>query len=329
MSEKMKAAFFSDNTYWVKGGHIIDLVFGQGRRQQITDMTDLYPEIITSENFEEHASSLSDLEVIFSTWEMPKLTGEQVKKMPALKAVLYAAGATRMFRDPFEQNGVAVCSATAANGIPVAEFALSQILLSGAGYWYNTRNCIDEHHTEMFNNFRGFGNYGKRVAILGNGTISNYLQDFLRHHTLEVVVVPSRASSRTVSLEEAFETSFAVVNLFPDRDDNAGILSAGLFRRMIRYAVFINLGRGRQVNELDLAAVMDERPDLTALLDVQYPEPPKNGSKLYSLSNVQLTSHIAGSKAAELVRMADYMIEDFHRLEKGEPLKYQVQAGQL
>jgi phosphoglycerate dehydrogenase-like enzyme len=74
---------------------------------------------------------------------------------------------------------------------------------------------------------------------------------------------------------------------------------------------------------------MAERPDLTALLDVQYPEPPKDDSKLYELSNVQLTSHIAGSSSAELVRMADYMIEEFQRLEKGEPLQHEVQPGQL
>lgn len=325
----MKAAVFNNDVPWVKDGRIFDKVFAKGRSEKLSELTDLYPEQITSDNFEDHVENLKDLEVIFSTWDMPQLTEEQVRKIPKLKAVFYAAGATNHFREPFEKNGVIICSGTAANGIPVAEFALGQILLAGAGYWRNSRECVDAHSTYTLNNHRGCGNYGARVAILGNGTISNYLQEFLKPHDLDVVVVPSRIENRTLSLEEAFETSIAIVNLFPDRDDNAGVFNADLFRRMMDSAVFINVGRGRQVNEEDLISVMKERPDLTALLDVQWPEPPDDGSELYTQPNIILSGHHAGSKGNELIRMADWMIEDFQRLEKGEPLRYQVQPGQL
>jgi len=329
MKPKMKAAIFNNDVPWVKDGRIFDKVFAQGRREKLAELTDLYPEQITSDNFEAHVENLKDLDVIFSTWAMPKLSEEQVKKLPKLKAVFYAAGATSHFREPFEKNGVVVCSATAANAVPVAEFALAQVLLAGAGYWRNSRECVDSKSTYTLNNHRGHGNYGARVAILGNGCISNRLQEFLAPHKLEVIVVPARAANRTISLEEAFATSIAVVNLFPDRDDNAGVFNAPLFRSMIDSAVFINVGRGRQLNEPDLIAVMKERPDLTALLDVQWPEPPEDGSELYTLPNIRLSGHHAGSKGTELIRMADYMIEDFQRLERGEPLQHQVQPGQL
>ncbi len=325
----MKAAIFNDDVPWIKEGRIFDKVFAAGRRARLAEITDLYPEQITSANFEEHAGNLADLEVIFSTWDMPRLTQEQVRTMPALKALFYAAGATNHFREPFEKNGVIVCSATAANAIPVAEFALAQVLLAGAGYWRNSRECTNSTSAHTLNNHRGHGNYDARVAILGNGSISKRLQEFLAPHKLEVVVVPARADNRIISLEEAFATSIAIVNLFPDRDDNAGVFAAPLFRSMMDSAVFINLGRGRQVNEADLVTVMKERPDLTALLDVQWPEPPVEGSDLYTLPNIRLSGHIAGSKGTELMRMADYMIEDFLRLERGEPLRHQVQPGQL
>lgn len=327
MPPKIKAAVFHNEVSWMKGA--FEKVFAQGRLERLAKITDLYPVRINSKNFEEHIEKLHDLEVIFSTWDMVPLTEAQVKKLPKLKAVFYAAGATRNFREPFEKNGVIVCSATAANAIPVAEFALAQVLLAGAGYWRNSRECVDAHSTHTLNNHRGHGNYGVRVALLGNGAISNKLQEFLSLHALEVIVVPARAENRTISLEEAFATSIAVVNLFPDRDDNAGIFNASLFRSMMNSAVFINVGRGRQVNEADLISVMKERPDLTALLDVQWPEPPEDGSELYTVPNIHLSGHHAGSKGAELIRMADYMIDDFQRLEKGEPLQYQVQPGQL
>jgi len=260
---------------------------------------------------------------------MVQLTEDQVCRLPNLKAVFYAAGATGYFREPFEKNGVIVSSAAPANAIPVAEFALAQVLLAGAGYFRNSRECICPEASSQQASFRGHGNYGGRVAILGNGSISNRLQELLSHHNLEVVVVPSRAENRTVSLEEAFETSFAVVNLFPNRDDNVGVLKGNLFGRMINSAVFINVGRGLQVSEPEMIQTLKDRPDLTALLDVQYPEPPEAQSELYILPNVQLSAHIAGSKGAELIRMADYMIEEFLRFRAGEPLLYQVRDDQL
>ncbi len=329
MVRKMKAAFFNNNVDWAGAGHIVDKVYAKDRQERIAELTDLHPEMITAENFESQLDRIRDIDVIFSTWGMVPLTAAQLEQLPHLRAVFYAAGATQHFREPFIARGITVCSAASANAIPVAEFALAQVLLAGAGYFRNSRECVDARHTEVGNSFRGHGNYGGRVSLLGNGAISTRLQELLAHHKLEVIVVPSRKESRTIALEEAFETSFAVVNLFPDRDDNAGIFSAALFRSMMNSAVFINVGRGRQVNEPDLIQVLKERSDLTALLDVQWPEPPVDGSELYTLPNIRLSAHIAGSKEAELTRMADYMIEDFQRLEKGEPLVCEVQPGQL
>jgi len=325
--KKMKAALFQEDFSFMPD--VVARVFGQGRMERIKELTDLYPVRITQANFEEHAEHLQDLEVIFSTWSMVKLSAEQVRQLPNLKAVFYAAGATGAFRVPFQENGVIVSSAAAANAIPVAEFALAQVLLAGAGYFRNSRECRDPVSASQTGSYRGHGNYKGRVSILGNGAISTHLQELLAHHDLEITVVPSRVENRKVSLEEAFKTSFAVVNLFPNRDDNAGVLNGDLFRRMIDSAVFINVGRGRQVNEAELVQVMKERPDLTALLDVQHPEPPENGSELYTVPNIKLSAHIAGSKGSELLRMADYMIEELIRFQRGEPLLYQVKADQL
>ena len=75
--------------------------------------------------------------------------------------------------------------------------------------------------------------------------------------------------------------------------------------------------------------IWSARPDLTALLDVTMPEPPEEGSRFYEMPNVHLSTHIAGSMNDEIVRMADYMIEDFRRWEEGVPLNYQVTPERL
>ena len=57
-----RAALFYD--YPIKDGD----VFGQGRRQAIEKLTDLYPEVINAKNFDEQASNLAGVEVVFATW---------------------------------------------------------------------------------------------------------------------------------------------------------------------------------------------------------------------------------------------------------------------
>ena len=52
-------------------------------------------------------------------------------------------------------------------------------------------------------------------------------------------------------------------------------------------STFINTARGGVVNEEEMIAVLERRPDLFALLDVTQHEPqPEEGSSLYTLENV-------------------------------------------
>ena len=175
----------------------------------------------------------------------------------------------------------------------------------------------------------GPGAYGRTVTLIGAGAISTRVAELLKNFDLNVIVVPSRKERRTVSLEEAFAQSQVVSNHLPNRDDNVGVLNKALFESMPQNAVFINTGRGRQVNETDLAEVLVKRPDLTAILDVTWPEPPEADSPLYKLPNVWLTPHIAGSLNDEVRRMADYAIADFRNYAEGKPLQYRVSESML
>ncbi|MBZ0295568.1 MAG: glycerate dehydrogenase, partial [Anaerolineae bacterium] len=101
------------------------------------------------------------------------------------------------------------------------------------------------------------------------------------------------------------------------------------FHMMKPNATFINTARGAIVREDEMIEVLQQRPDITALLDVTYPEPPVAGSPLYTLPNVMLTPHIAGSMAEECHRMGYYMLEELERYVAGEPLRYQITREQF
>ena len=99
--------------------------------------------------------------------------------------------------------------------------------------------------------------------------------------------------------------------------------------RRARTSDFINTGRGATVAQDEMIAVLRQRPNLTALLDVTNPEPPLPDSPLHELLNVHLSTHLAGSIGDEVVRMADYMIDEFERWARGEPLRYAVTLEML
>jgi phosphoglycerate dehydrogenase-like enzyme len=73
-----------------------------------------------------------------------------------------------------------------------------------------------------------------------------------------------------------------------------------------------------------LIEVASRRPDLHFVLDVTHPEPPVEGSPLYSLPNVILTPHIAGSMDEECRRMGRYMVEELRRYVNGEDFRWGI-----
>ena len=93
--------------------------------------------------------------------------------------------------------------------------------------------------------------------------------------------------------------------------------------------VFINTGRDAQVVEDDLIRALKEKPEWTAVLDVTHPEPPKEDSELYTMENVFLTPHVAGSAGDECFRMGEYMIEEAKRYLNDEVLLYEVTLKML
>lgn len=320
-----KAAFFGQSE------ERLNYVYAQERREQVATLADLYPHLVNLDNFDDHVDHLQDLEVIFTTWGMPKLQDEHLKQLPNLKIVFYGAGSVQSFARPFLNRNIKVCSAWRANAVPVAEYTLAQILLANKGYYRNISDCTT-YEGRTNSPFKGRGNFGATVALLGAGAIGSILINLLKPFHLNIIVFDpflpdARAQElgvQKVSLEDAFTQGDIVSNHLANNEQTKGMLHKAHFSRLQDHATFINTGRGATIVEADLIAELQKRLTLTALLDVTFPEPPEPNSPFYTLPNVYLTSHIAGSLNDEVVRMADYMIEEFQRYQKGEPLQHEV-----
>ena len=322
---KKKAAFFGDRQ------ERLDYVYAAGRRERVAEIVNLYPHTVSLNNFDDHVSKLQDLEVIFTTWGMSPLQKEHLDQLPNLKIVFYGAGSVQKFARPFLEHGIKVCSSWRANAVPVSEYTLAQILLANKGYYRNIRDC-QTYEGRKNSPFKGRGNFGATVALLGAGAIGTLVINLLKPFHLNIIVfdpfLPDERATelgvRKVSLEEAFRQGDVVSNHIANNEQTHGMLHGARFSLLQNHATFINTGRGATIIEADLISELQKRPTITALLDVTFPEPPKPDSLFYTLPNVTLTSHIAGSHNDEVHRMADYAVEEFLRWEKSEPLHHEV-----
>ncbi len=127
-----------------------------------------------------------------------------------------------------------------------------------------------------------------------------------------------------VSLDEACARADVVSLHTPWLKETEKMITGAHFRAMKQGATFLNTARGAVVDEPAMVEVLTERPDLFAVLDVTHPEPPAPDSPLYTLPNVILTPHIAGSMHNECRRMGQYAVDECRRYLAGEPLRWQV-----
>ena len=283
--------------------------------------------------------AFKDVKCIFSTWGMPSFTKEEVKEIfPSLECVFYAAGTVQMFAREFLENNVRVFSAYAANAVPVASYTIAQIILANKGFFTlcNKEYCKDRQKSKAKVG-QYPGNYNVKVGIIGAGMIGSMVCEGIQAHDVEVMVFdPFLSDERAkelgaekTDLKTLFKECFVISNHLANNEKTQGMLGYDLFSSMQENAVFINTGRGAQVVESELIDVLTQRPDITAILDVTYPEPPLEDSKFYTLDNCILTPHIAGSSGNEVHRMAEYMKEQFENWLDGKPTKYEVTLKML
>ncbi|MBE6811466.1 MAG: hydroxyacid dehydrogenase [Ruminococcaceae bacterium] len=307
-------------------------------RKQLSETYGLEPDfVLTQENLSTKTERARDIDYIFSTWNMPSWSAEEIKAyLPNLKAVFYAAGTVQYFAKPFLENGVRVFSAWKANGLPVAEYTFAQIILANKKYFqYVRKNPFGWMKKEKVN--ISLGNYKFKVGILGDGAIGSEVIDRLKTLECDIYLFSITKSAEEAekegihlcSLAEIFKECDVISNHLANNPQTQKMITKELLCSMKPDATFINTGRGAQVDEKGLCIALMQEPQRTALLDVTHPEPPEFYSPLWYLPNVFMTPHIAGSLGQEVWRMADYMYKESIALTNNQDLHYEVTAEML
>ena len=316
---------------FILGKDAFSKIYDEAGRARINELCDIIAPPQTCDSVVANPDILKDVEIIFSGWGCPEMNAELLSHAPKLKALFYGAGSVKGVVTPeFWARNIVLTSSWAANAVPVAEFALAEIIFSlKLGWTYVLGMKRDKKYMQRSD---CAGGYNSTVAIISLGMIGRKLAVKLRDFDVNVIAYDPFAKQEDaadlgvelVSLEEAFRRADVVSVHTPWLKETENMIGGALIRSMKQRATLINTSRGAIINEPEMCAVLAERPDITAVLDVTYPEPPDDDSPLWTLPNVVLTPHIAGSLNGECSRMGQYAIDECERFLKGEPLQYRL-----
>jgi phosphoglycerate dehydrogenase-like enzyme len=310
----------------------LDLVYGSEDRRSLDELVEITDLVLTPDNWRDHTDVLAEADFIFSGWKSPKYDQDFLAAAPRLKAVFYAAGSIRYcVSDAFWARDIAITSAYEANAVPVAEYTVATTILALKQFW---------RRADLARQGKGWGDHTRpipgsfraTIGLVSFGMIARKVAEMLAVYDVNVVVhCPFLTESealllnvRRASLDEIFRTADVVSIHTPVLPATIGMIDGRLVSLMKSDAALINTARGVILDQPSVIAALRARPDLTAILDVTNPEPPQADDPLFTLPNVVVTPHIAGSHGRECERMGSYMLEEFRRYQNGQPLRWRI-----
>jgi phosphoglycerate dehydrogenase-like enzyme len=164
----------------------------------------------------------------------------------------------------------------------------------------------------------GMGGVGKAVALrahaFGMRVLGVDIEDVEKPDFVERIVKPDQ-------LGEIASECDVMVSCVPSTPESHKMIDGDIFGRMKPSSYFINVSRGKVVDEDALIEALQADRLAGAGLDVTYVEPCPPDSRLWDLPNVILTAHSAGSSQHVRPRALQVFIDNLHRYVKGEPLE--------
>jgi phosphoglycerate dehydrogenase-like enzyme len=278
---------------------------------------------------------LAGVDVLLTGWGCPQITPEVLDAAPKLRAIVHAAGSVKGFVTPVAfGRGIQVTSAVVANALPVAEYTVAMIVLSGKRAFRLGAEYKRDRQRPDPSNLPG--NYGTTVGLLGASRIGRMVADRLRSFDLEVLIsdpylTPAGAAelgAELVELDDLFRCSDILSVHAPLLPETVGLVDARLLGLLRDGSVLINTARGKVVDARALEAEC-VAGRLDAVLDVTDPEPLPPDSPLLDLPNVFLTPHVAGALGNEVARLGELAVGEVERLAAGRPLQHAISPAEL
>ncbi|MFH1143500.1 MAG: hydroxyacid dehydrogenase [Candidatus Eisenbacteria bacterium] len=241
-----------------------------------------------------------------------KCTREYIDGAPALKIIIRGGvGIDNIDVEYAKQKGIQVFNTPAASSVAVAELALAFLVA--------IPNRLIEGHLTMKDGkwakkeLKRSELYQKTLGLIGIGRIGTEVALRAKAFGMHVVAydkfVSDSPHAELVTLDQLCSRADFISLHTPLTDETRGMVNAALIAKMKNGVIIVNTGRGKVVNEPDLAAALASGKVRAYGTDVWESDPPPPTSPLLGAPNVFMTPHIGASSQENLLRIGDIIVE--------------------
>lgn len=267
---------------------------------------------------------LAEAEVIYG-FRFPK---NMIARTPKLKWVqVMSAGVDRFLDDEFRQSSVMMTNVSGIHATPIGEIVLGLMLM----FAKQAPLCFQLKQGKQWQRFMPTVLRSKTVGIVGFGNIGREVARLAKAFGMRVVAT-RRSAKRVTRARYAdillprehlprllSESDFVVLSL-PFTSETNKLIGEEELRTMRPTAYLINIARGSIVDEEALIRALDEHWIAGAGLDVFATEPLPPDSRLWELTNVIFSPHIAGGMEDYNTRATELFCENLRRYLSGRNL---------
>ena len=268
---------------------------------------------------------LAEAEVLVAT----RIPSDVTERAPKLKWIqVTSAGIDHLWQDCLEGSDITVTTASGLHAIPMREFVLGGMLAFAKGLL----RMVAQKQERRWDRFLVAELHGATLVLIGVGSIGGAVASAAKQLGMRVIAVRRRQGRKGVpdSVDEVATSDELpgvlaradyVVNSLPLTARTEGLLGEACFRAMKPSAVFVNVGRGRTVDQAALIRALAEERIAGAVLDAYEQEPLPADSPLWDLPNVLLSPHMGADTASYMERMTDILCDNLRRYAQGQALR--------
>jgi phosphoglycerate dehydrogenase-like enzyme len=266
-----------------------------------------------------------DVLIISGLWRDELL--ELAPKLRFIQSI--SAGYDQYPLDELRRRGIRLASARGVNRNAVSEHVLATMLAFARHLHAGRDNQRCHHWRGMLSDLsqREQELAGTTLLIVGMGNIGSRIARLAKAFEMRVLATKRDPSNVEAPVDE-LRTPDALPELLPDADfvvltcplteQTEKIIDRRALSCMKESAYLINAARGQCVDEEALLEALRNKSIAGAGLDCFLEEPLSPDSPFWDLDNVLITPHTAGETRRYEDNVLDILIENLHRLWRGE-----------